>query len=189
MEGIDLRPFCGPVLPQLMGAAGTLRQMNTGLGGLLQPVGALHANIVIFRLADLMVQPPGKRQHRGILDRMGQLRGRFGLVFLKLQLARSFSSFRIGGFALFLFFSARFLLGHAPFHLFAVLGRRCIFPHRRPVRLTLFRPVMLLQTAPVLLGIGEMETGLSLSRHSRSPASHRCSRYGRWRSRTPPSPW
>ena len=52
----------------------------------------------------------------------------------------------------FLFSSARFLLGHAPFHLFAVLGRRCIFPHRRPVRLTLFRPARPLPP-PIFCGL------------------------------------
>ena len=75
-----------------------------GLFLMFQPVGALHANIVILRLADLMVQPPRKRQYRGVFDRMGQFGGRFGPVFLKLQLAHSFSGFLTGsGFTLFLF--------------------------------------------------------------------------------------
>ena len=165
VKSVDLRTFRRPIFPQLVGAAGALRQIDAGFSGLFQPVGALHANIVLLRLADFMVQFAGNRQDRGRLDRMGQFGGRFRPLFLKLQLSLGLGGFFAGGFAFFLAADTGFLVDHTPFQLFPVFGRRCILPHRRSVRLTVFGPVMLLQTATVLLGVSEPEARGFLPAH------------------------
>ena len=176
VEGVHLRPLRRPVLTQLTGAVGVSGQISAALGGLLQPVGGFHTHVLVLRLADLPVKLGGNHQAGSIPDGVGQLGGRLGPVFLKMKLTFPFGGTLAGvDFAGFFLSSAVFLFDHAAFQLFPAFRRRCVpGPGGGAVRLPLLGPVVFLQTAPVLLGLGELEAGAALNRHSRSPASPYC---------------
>ena len=142
--------FCRlPVGAQLLGAVGVRRQPHTALGGFLQPVGALQARVVLFRLPDFPVGLDRSGVQRRGLDGVGQLGGGPGPVhFLEIEVL--FAPAGLAGL----------LLDHAAFELFPVPGNLLPRPFhlvRRPLR----PPDMPFQLGGQLC-IRKLEAGLAL---------------------------
>ena len=147
--------FCRlPVGAQLLGTARVRRQTRPALGGFFQPVGALHAHVIMLCLADLPMDRTRRRMDRSSLNGVGQLGDRRGLVhFLKPRAGLGLASGGVHSTLL----DRLFLLRH-------LLTRRV-----RLIRRFVRTANMFLQPGVSTLGIGKLETGIFRPAHRSVP--------------------
>ena len=161
IEGVYVGPpqfhpglFRLPVRSQLPGTDGVRRQPDAALGGFLQPVGTLHALILLFSLLDLSMGLDRNSVERRSLDGMRQFGRRGGLVHvLKPQPGLGLARGGVGLPVLHQFF----LFGYLFLYGICLI---CRFVGAAD---------MLLQPGVAALGVSKLEAGISRLAHRSAP--------------------